>query len=218
MNDFDFLIFDLDGVLVNTTPSHARAYDDLWRKLGIEGPPYGQIAGRKTSEVVTEVTNEMKPSAAQIREWVGFKQMRARQHMLTEEIVYGDSLSSLTALAREGVTLALATGASRETTDLVLRRQGLTGFFSIIVTAEDVTEGKPSPDCYQNIIARAALDPGKTLALEDSSCGLAAALAAEAYAASVRSGETVRHPRFIGSFADLTALLLYLRIGNRCDA
>src|SRR5262245_9533967 len=214
MNDFELFIFDLDGVLVNTTPSHARAYDDLWRKLGIEGPPYGQIAGRKTSEVVAEATTEMKPSEAQIREWVGFKKIRARQRILTDEIVYSDSLSSLTALTREKVTLALGTGASRETTDIVLRRLGLTGFFSIVVTAEDVTEGKPSPECYQNIIARAALSPGKTLVLEDSSAGLAAALAAEAYAASVRSGEKAQHPRFIGSFADLTALLLNLRIGN----
>src|SRR5215475_2755249 len=162
MKDFDLLIFDLDGVLVNTTPSHARAYDDLWRKLGVEGPPYEQIAGRKTSEVVAEVTTEMRPSAAQIREWVGFKQDRARRRMLTEEIVYSDTLSSLTALAREGITLALGTGASRETTDIVLRRLGLTGFFSTVVTAEDVTEGKPSPECYQNIIAWAALSPCKT--------------------------------------------------------
>ncbi|HKQ79447.1 MAG TPA: HAD family phosphatase [Blastocatellia bacterium] len=218
MKDFDLLIFDLDGVLVNTTSSHARAYGDLWRKLGVEGPPYERIAGRKTSEVVAEVTTEMKPSAAEIRGWVGFKQKQARKHMLTEEIVYGDSLPSLTALAREGVKLALGTGASLETTDIVLRRMGLSGFFSIVVTAEDVTEGKPSPECYQNIIARAAVSPGKALVLEDSSSGLAAALATGAYAASVRSGVTARHARFIGSFEDLTALLLNLRIGNRCDA
>jgi HAD superfamily hydrolase (TIGR01509 family) len=210
MKDFDLLIFDLDGVLVNTIPSHARAYDDLWRKLGIEGPPYERITGRKTSEVVAEVTAGMKPSESQIREWVGFKQDRARRRILTEEIVYSDSL----ALAREGVKLALGTGASRETTDIVMRRLGLIGFFSIVVTAEDVTEGKPSPECYQNIIARAAISPRKTLIIEDSSSGLAAALAAEAYAASVRSGEKARHARFIGSFEDLTTLLLNLRIGN----
>jgi len=134
--------------------------------------------------------------------------------MLTEEIVYSDRLSSLTALAREGVTLALGTGALCETTDIVLRRLGLAGFFSKVVTAEDVTEGKPSPECYQNIIARAAFSPGKTSVLEDSSSGLAAALAAEAYAASAPTGETTRRLRFIGSFADLTALPLNLRIGN----
>jgi len=37
VKDFDLLIFDLDRALVNTTQSHARAYDDLWRKLGVEG-------------------------------------------------------------------------------------------------------------------------------------------------------------------------------------
>lgn len=207
MRGFDLLIFDMDGVLVNTTPCHERAYQDLWREIGIEGPPYETIAGRRTSEVVDELTTALGPSAEQKSKWVHFKQMRAREYLATEDISYSDTAQCLSTLASRGVPLALGTSASRGNTEMILKRLGFGNFFSIIVTAGDVKEGKPSPEIYLRVIARAGVSAERVLVIEDSAAGLQAGAAAQAYVASVRTGEKIDDPKFVGSFSNLSELL-----------
>ncbi|MGH9900852.1 MAG: HAD family hydrolase [Pyrinomonadaceae bacterium] len=209
---FGLIIFDMDGVLVNTSPCHGRAYDDLWRKLGIEGPPYDEIAGRRTGEVVVERTRNLKPAAAQVSEWVLFKQKRAREYLCTEDISYADTAPCLVALESRGVPAALGTSASRANTELILDRLGLARFFRVVVTGEDVREGKPSPEIYLSVMERAGMSANETLVVEDSASGLEAAIAAGARAASVRTGERIDSPKFIGAFPDLRRLMNELGI------
>lgn len=212
MTDFDLLIFDMDGVLVDTTECHRRAYDDLWRLVGVTGQAYEQIAGRKTVEVVVEMTAALNPTTEQIAEWVAFKQRRARQYLKTEKIVFHDSLECLGRLARQGggLRLGIGTGASRETTAMVLGRFGWGETFSVIVTGDDVAAGKPAPEVYLSAMERAGVAPHRTLIIEDSQSGLSAAVASRAYSASVRSGVKSDHERFIGSFPDVRSLLAKL--------
>jgi HAD superfamily hydrolase (TIGR01509 family) len=207
MDNYELLIFDMDGVLVDTSPSHRRAYEDLWSMIGVTGPRYETIAGRKTSEVVTTFAVQLKPGSAQIDEWTRFKQERARTYLSTEVITYDDTVPVLSRLARNKMPLALGTGASRETADLVLKQLGIFDFFSIIVTAGEVAKGKPSPEIYSKIMVQAAVDPKDTLIIEDSVAGLEAGVGSNAYVASVRTGREISHPRFVGSFPDLRKLL-----------
>jgi HAD superfamily hydrolase (TIGR01509 family) len=212
MTDFDLMIFDMDGVLVDTTECHRRAYDDLWRLVGVAGCVYEQIAGRKTVEVVVEQTAALNPAAEQIAEWVAFKQRRARRYLRTEKIVFHDSLECLGRLARQpgGLRLGIGTGASRETTAMVLGRFGWGETFSVIVTGDDVVAGKPAPEVYLSAMERAGVAPHRTLIIEDSQSGLSAAVASRAFTASVRSGAKTDHERFIGSFPDVRSLLANL--------
>lgn len=213
MTDFDLLIFDMDGVLVDTNDCHSRAYDDLWNQLGVNGVAYEEIAGRKTTEVIAEITAPLNPSPMQIADWVSFKQQRARQYLASQRITFQDSVESIGRLSRLGgkrVRLAIGTGASRETTAMVLRRLGWGEAFSVIVTGEDVVEGNPAPEIYLAAMERAGASPQRTLIVEDSRSGLRAAIASQAYAASVRSGLQAEDGRFIGSFPDVRSLLTSL--------
>ena len=203
---FGLLIFDLDGVLVDTTPAHARAYDDLWRHIGITGPGYAEIAGRKTVDVVTEVAGARAHGLSDVAAWVRFKQDRARQYLRTENIEFEDARPIIDALMPAPLMLAVGTGASRETTEIVLARTGYRNAFTVVVTGDDVALGKPAPEVYQKVIAEAAAEPSKTRVIEDSVAGLRAALDAGASAISVRTFEQVQHPDFLGAFPDLTAL------------
>ena len=208
MRIYELLIFDMDGVLVDTAPSHGRAYEDLWSMIGVQGPQYETIAGRKTSEVITSFAKGLKPVAAQIDEWTRFKQERARTYLTTEVITYDDTIPSLAALAQKNIPLALGTGASRETAELLLRELGISKFFNIVLTAGDVQNGKPAPEIYLEIMSRAGVNPNATLIIEDSLSGLEAAAASQAWVAAVRSGHWVNHSRFIGCFANLRDLLV----------
>ncbi|MHC4594401.1 MAG: HAD family hydrolase [Planctomycetota bacterium] len=212
VENFDLLIFDMDGVLADTSACHRRAYGDLWRKIGIEGVQYETIAGRNTSEVVEEFTARLRPPAAQIHEWIFFKQSKAREYLSTEAIVYADTALCLAAVARSGIRMALGTGASRNATNIVLSRLGIGHFFQTIVTAEDVKNGKPLPDIYLRVMELTSMNPAKTLIIEDSPAGLEAATESEAYVASVRRGKKIDHPKFIGHFSNLLGLIKKLGI------
>lgn len=206
MPEFRLLAFDLDGVLVDTTPCHARAYGELWSRLGIEGPEYDQIAGRRTCDVIQEFAASLEPSPARLRAWTRWKQERARELLGSVPIRFDDSEDALRRFARAGLRLALGSGASRATMDVVLRRFGWTELFSPVVAAEDVARGKPAPDVYRLLLERSRVEPSDALVVEDSAAGLEAGLACGARVVSVRSGLRSPHPRFAGSCADLAEL------------
>ena len=211
---FDLIVFDLDGVLVDTTACHRRAYDDLWRLAGCVGPAYEVIAGRRTLDVVADITAPLSPSAAQVLEWVTFKQRRARHYLAKIEIVYPDTRSCLVALEATRMRRALATGASRETTEIVLSRLGARERWAAVITADDVSAGKPSPDVYLAVIGITACPPERVLVVEDSAAGLAAAAASGAHVVSVRSGLSAASPRFLGAFDNLGAVLARLGVAT----
>lgn len=207
---FELVVFDLDGVLVDTSPCHYRAYADLWAKLGVAGPDYGDIAGRKTNEVVAEYTVGLDPTTEQLREWTAFKQKRARCCIAGGDIAFSDALPALQALRAAGVLLALGTGASRPTVEALLARLGMAESFALVATAEDVERGKPAPDVYVDLLQRLGAAADRTLVVEDSPAGLAAGLGAGAFAASVRAGQHAEHRNFIGYYDDLRSLFAML--------
>jgi HAD superfamily hydrolase (TIGR01509 family) len=204
---FSLIVFDMDGVLTDSSGGHARAYDDLWADIGLaHPPPYSQISGRPTEPVVRELTAELHPSEEDIRRWVEFKQVRAREY-LGQLAIFADALPVVSALAGEGFRLALGTSASRVTSRMLLQQAGLDRFFSVMVTGDDVKKGKPAPDTFAQAIEQSGATPPQSLVIEDSSAGIAAGLAAGAFVASVRTGERASHPRFLGAYDDLAALL-----------
>ena len=149
-----------------------------------------------------------------------WKQERARALVCTEPIAFADSEAALRRLARAGLRMALGSGASRATVEVVLQRFGWSGLFHPVVAAEDVARGKPAPDVYQQILARARVEPADTLVVEDSAAGIEAGLACGARVVSVRSGLASPHPGFAGSCADLAELArrLTAEVADPCRA
>ena len=199
----------MDGVLVDSAACHCRAYADLWRRLGLQGPPYAELAGRPTREAVAQYAAGLTPDAAQVRAWVAFKQRRARHYLATQPIAFGDTSACLEMLGR--IPLAVGTAASRTTARLLLERLGLVDHFALILTAEDIRRGKPAPDIYRSCLQRLGVQADRALVVEDSPAGIQAGLAAGAWTASVRSGQTVDHPAFAGAWDNLAQLGRHLR-------
>jgi sugar-phosphatase len=210
MHQVGLIVFDMDGVLIDSSDCHARAFADLWSSIGLGRPPtYSTIAGRPTEAVIREYAGHLDPSGGLLGEWARFKQGRAREY-LRSAVAFPDTLPVLRTLAEAGHQLALATGASSATTRMLLEQTRLGALFPVVVTAADVHNGKPSPETYTMAISRSARSPEHTLVVEDSAAGLAAGLAAGAFAASVRTGERCSHARFVDNFPDLTALLAWI--------
>ncbi len=206
MPTFDCVIFDMDGVLADTTPCHTLAYQTLWREIGVEGPDYSEIAGVSTPDVVRRVAASLGPSAEQIAEWTERKRQLARELIREAPIGFDDAREWLPELASAGVTMAVATGASRETADLVLETTGLRRFFRTVVGGQDVARGKPHPEMMLRCLDACGAVPERALVVEDGAAGIEAAFAAGAWAACVRTGLRFEQVRFLGAFDDLRAL------------
>jgi HAD superfamily hydrolase (TIGR01509 family) len=172
------VVFDMDGVLVDSEPLWVQARKDLVR----------QAHGRWLPEAETAMMGISSDRwSAYMRDAlrVNLPAERIRDEVIARMIdLYGRSVPLIPG-AREAVVaisarwrLAIASGSDRVLLDTVLDRSGLAGYFQAAVSGEDVTEGKPSPVIYQEACRRLGARPEACAAIEDSGSGIASALAA----------------------------------------
>jgi HAD superfamily hydrolase (TIGR01509 family) len=88
-------------------------------------------------------------------------------------------------LERAALPRAVATSSRRAYAETLLRRHGVFDHFTFLLSAEDVTDGKPDPEIYQTAARRFGQPPSALLVLEDSVAGISAAKAAGAFAVGV---------------------------------
>lgn len=208
---FAGVALDMDGVLVDSERCHASAFAELWTALGIDGPDYADIAGRPTREVVAEITVGLDPTDDEILAWVETKQHRARECLASTDILFPDAARTIESLGAR-YPLALVTGGSRVTVESTLARYDLGREFRVIVTGDDVTEGKPAPEAYARAASELVDAPDRMLVVEDSESGILSGLGAGTFVVSVRSGHTQAHERFLGAFESLDDLLASLEL------
>jgi HAD superfamily hydrolase (TIGR01509 family) len=120
-------------------------------------------------------------------------------------IPYGREL--LEALRERGARLFVVTGGSARSTRTVLNSLGIWEWFEQVVTADDVTHGKPAPDCWLECVRRASIDVARALVVEDALSGIESAHAAGLACIAVNNVALAALPEYAGSLRDvLTAL------------
>jgi HAD superfamily hydrolase (TIGR01509 family) len=172
------LIFDFDGTIVDSSPLHARAFNEAFAAEGI-AVDYSRIAGLTTDAAVDQVAAEAgldldEPKRAFL---IDDKRARALRLIGAELEPIAGSIEFLRT-ARRRFPLALCTSGSRPTIELALERVGIVGIFEPVITAGDVRRGKPDPEGFLAAAARHSVDPQDALVFEDAPSGLAAARAA----------------------------------------
>jgi len=173
------VVFDMDGLLLDTEVLWQRAEAELFRRHGAEYTIADALAVMGTSFDVTaryfaERLGEPAERGAQLVD-------ELRVLMLAElrrEVAARPGAVELVERLRNRVPLALASNSSRNLVDAALLTASLTDAFDAIVTADDVQHPKPAPDLYLLACERLGVKPGEALALEDAAPGIAAAKAA----------------------------------------
>jgi HAD superfamily hydrolase (TIGR01509 family) len=169
------VIFDLDGVLVDSEERWVRAKQDLVRETG----------GRWKAEASHAMLGMSSP------EWSRYLHEELSVPLSPEEInsavlarMLEDYRRDLPLIegAQDAVRrvaarwpLGLASSSNREVIDVVLEVAGLADAFAVTVSSEEVARGKPAPDVYLEAVSRLGIAPGNTAAVEDSTNGLLAA-------------------------------------------
>jgi HAD superfamily hydrolase (TIGR01509 family) len=172
------VVFDLDGVLVDSEMLWARAREQLARELGGEWPPGTAeamigMSSPEWSGYMHEVL-EVPAPAPEIAAAVVERLVALYERDLP---LLPGAREAVAALARDW-PLGLASSANRPVIDLVLTRAGMAALFAATVSSEEVARGKPAPDVYLEAARRLHAEPTRCVAVEDSANGMRAAAAA----------------------------------------
>ena len=185
------IVFDLDGLMLNTEDIFDLAGNELMRRRGkvMTEECHHQMLGRRPNEAF-----EIMKRLMDVNDPIADLQNETREifeSLIDEHLGTMHGLYELLDLI-EGAVLpkAVATSSPREyMTDLMTRFE-LMHRFPVSLAAEDVTAGKPEPEIYLKAAALLAIEPANMVVLEDSEAGTRAAAAAGAIAISVPNRHT----------------------------
>lgn len=174
MGTVDALVFDFNGTLSHDEPLLLSIYQRLFarygRPLGAEDY-FGRLAGNTEEAIIGTWLGVDGPLLATL--------VKERIETYAAEAADG---SSVTGPVREAVRHAAArvpvgivSGAFRAEIVPVVEAAGIAGELTTIVTADDVTHGKPDPEGYLLAVERLGVDPSRTVAFEDTEAGIASA-------------------------------------------
>jgi beta-phosphoglucomutase len=173
------LIFDMDGVLVDSNPVHVEAWKIYNRRHGVATTPamVEAMYGRRNDQIVRSFLGEHLSDAevfahSQAKEALYREMTRPR---LGEMLVPG-----IRRFLEEnaGLPLGVATNANRANLDFVLTGAGLGSFFPVAIDGRQVTHPKPDPEIYLRAAQLLGVDPRACVVFEDSRAGVEAGLAA----------------------------------------
>jgi len=175
------LVFDMDGVLVNSNPMHVLAWETFNRQYGLETTEAMRqdMYGRRNDEIVRAYFGDsLAPEEVFAR--------GARKEELYRELIAGRIEEMLTPglrsfLEKHGHDLmALASNAEPANVEFVLERAGLRRFFHVVVDGHQVEHPKPHPEVYLRTAELLGISPANCLVFEDSYFGVESARAAGA--------------------------------------
>lgn len=173
------VIFDMDGVLVDSEPLHARAFRETLVALGHEvtsGPDPQDYVGRSDHELWEDFVRRHRPdlSVAQLME-----QKRLRMlELLRQTQPWFPGAVRLVRRLHGRLPLGLASGSERPVIEAVLDGAGIRTCFAAVVSGLEVPRGKPAPDIFLRTAELLQVNPKSCWVVEDSLPGIRAARSA----------------------------------------
>jgi HAD superfamily hydrolase (TIGR01509 family) len=184
---FTALIFDFDGVMVDTEQSIFDAYRDIFTD-------HGAVLALATWETIIGSTGHRDLVFADLESQIGREVDREALRLNAQRLHHGisstlpavDGVSERIADAeRAGLALGVSSSSTRSWVAGHLTRLGLIQHFGAVCTREDVTHTKPDPALYALAVERLGVRPQDAIALEDSPNGIASAKAAGLFCVAI---------------------------------
>ncbi len=205
----DAVIFDFDGVVVDSEPIHYFGFQQVLKTLGVElsrEDYYAKYLGFDDHDCIAAVAADTGCQLGEHRiEQLTQTKTRIVQRAFRESIeAMPGAVRLIQALDRRRVPLAICSGALREEIRLAAETVGVLECFGPIVSAEDVARGKPDPEGYRKALERLErnlaghLLPRKCIVVEDSPAGIEAGKVAGMQVLAV----TASYPREALAVAD----------------
>ena len=201
------VIFDVDGVLVDSYAGHFESWRVILEENGLEltEDDFAHTFGRTSREIITKFWGDGVDAARS-------RAIDDRKEALYRDIVRKDfpamagAVELIDALAAAGFALGVGSSAPPENVELSLDCLGRRDAFSAVVTGRDVTRGKPDPQVFLLAAERLGVAPARCAVIEDAPAGIQAAEAAGA--ASIALLGTAPSERLVAAGAHLVVRTL----------
>ena len=170
------VIFDMDGVLIDSEPLHEEAQRIVFARNQIDVPEsvFTDFKGQTEEDVFEYVVRQFGNGSHVSGRLIAEKHAEYSRMIERMELI-GGALDCLRFLDDRGHRMALTTSAVRNDQERAFERFGLGPFFQVVVTAEDVRRPKPDPEPYQITARRLGVEPRDCAVIEDSINGVRSA-------------------------------------------
>ena len=181
-DNLKIIIFDMDGVVIDSEPLHENARQMMFKKRNIVPDetfpqPVGAPAAKFWAEVIELCGFEGNGNDFEDEQYALVAKQIEENHVQPEEGFW-----DVVNWAREnGLKVGLASTSTRTLIDATLRLLGVTEAFDYTVSANDIKRKKPAPDPYLKVLEMAGFTPEEAVAVEDSTPGVQSAKNAEIY-------------------------------------
>jgi beta-phosphoglucomutase len=180
MSDELAVIFDMDGVLVDSYHAHFKSWQAVAAEAGrtVTEEDFATHFGRTSREIIATYWGDTGLSDQQIAALDDRKEAAFRKILESDFPVMPGAPELLESLHEAGFLLALGSSGPPENVDLVLDKLGTRSLFGAVVNGMDVTRGKPDPQVFLIAAERLGVAPKRCAVVEDAPPGVAAAKAA----------------------------------------
>ena len=214
------VIFDLDGVLVDTGWAHKQSWYDLAEKEGFSMTDefFYTTFGMQNYQIIPMLLGR-DASSDEVDQLSDWKERRYRR-LIAEKLAPSEGAKSLLCdLKNKDFLLAVGSSAPRANLDLVLERTDLRDYFDAYVTGQDVTNGKPAPDTFLKAAEKLSLSANRCVVVEDAvqgvDAGKAAGMQVVAVTTTRKREDLHRADIIVDSLAQLQARQFIKLIANR---
>jgi beta-phosphoglucomutase len=204
------ILFDLDGVILDSMPWHIRAWREIFAGLGVEVEE--EFLYLNEGAIEASHLEEMVAALGVAREPGWLARLLPRQAELFQAKYAGrvkpfaDAPPVLDRFGRSGLRLALVTSSRRAVVERCLPA-GLLARFEVLISGDEVRQGKPHPEPYLTGLARLGLEPALAVAVENAPAGISSARAAGLTCLALA---TTLSPRHLGGAAGIYGSLTEL--------
>ncbi len=190
------VIFDMDGVLIDSEPVHHKAYINHFKELEIEvdDQMYASFVGGSTKNIYTRIKDSfgLPQSIAEL--------VNRKRELFTKEFEQDNSLQLIDGvlefiqeLHQNGVQLIVASSSSHSNINMVFEKFGLNPYFTAKVSGEDFPQSKPDPAIFNKAVELSGHKKEECIIIEDSTNGIKAANAAGVYVIGFKSNNSIQN-------------------------
>ncbi len=212
MQSFEAIIFDMDGVIVDSEPLHERAFLDVFAEMGYaanHGMDFPTYYGRSDRALWEDFIAKHHPPQP-LDELIARKQARLMEILRREGPIFPDVVPLIAKLAAR-YRLALASGSPHPVIEVVLAMEGLRRFFPVAVSVTDVGRSKPAPDVFLRAAELLGVAAARCCVIEDSAVGVesarSAGMAVIAITNSLPGEKLARATHVVRRYAEIESFL-----------
>ena len=169
------VIFDMDGVIVNSEPLHVKFECDILKSLGVDFPAEGfpEYAGLAMDRFWASLKEKygLKQSVEELLAYdtaMRAKAFREQDHFDAPSGVTG----LIKSLKRAGIPLAIASSSHTMVIDAIIDKLGYRRYFDVVVSGFELKNGKPAPDIFLYAADLLGTPPAETMVIEDTANGV----------------------------------------------